>query len=104
MKKKMGGDACRAVHMGGSTLEVSPDARAWIGVGPVFKVSRLRIPSASLSTTGPANELFSVRHAIAYVLQEHAREEKESEKRGGGVCVYYCRTYYKAVCGGGGGQ
>ena len=20
------------------------------------------------------------------------------------VCVYYCRTYYKAVCGGGGGQ
>jgi hypothetical protein len=22
----------------------------------------------------------------------------------GGVCVYYCRTYYKAVCGGGGGQ
>ena len=22
----------------------------------------------------------------------------------GKVCVYYCRTYYKAVCGGGGGQ
>ena len=20
------------------------------------------------------------------------------------VCVYYCRTYYKTVCGGGGGQ
>ena len=30
---------------------------------------------------------------------ENCQESKRWE-----VCVYYCRTYYKAVCGGGGGQ
>ena len=28
----------------------------------------------------------------------------KSRSNCGGVCVYYCRTYDKAVCGGGGGQ
>ena len=42
--------------------------------------------------------------------KETSSRETESEPVGSQivarecVCVYYCRTYYKAVCGGGGGQ
>jgi hypothetical protein len=33
---------------------------------------------------------------VAKVVRDRVGEDK--------VCVYYCRTYYKAVCGGGGGD
>jgi hypothetical protein len=50
------------------------------------------------------------RYAVAQSRRSPAPHEREREvdgvdceRKGRWVCVYYCRTYYKVVCGGGRG-
>jgi hypothetical protein len=50
-----------------------------------------RLPSAALMT-------------LEDDLSELGLAQSEDSFPATGVCVYYCRTYDKAVCGGGGGQ
>ncbi len=84
--------------MRGSDAALDPPL--WIVLNKVLRLSL----SLSLRVSGsPCRRGYIVTLSKRGSIREHrATPELKTMRRVCGLCGYYCRAYYKAVCGGGG--